>query len=108
MRKLTTKWLIKRSACNVGVKWFKKSYPYGMIFTKKNINELVKKLLKRKRDFDGLSFLGRAVFVDSRMNLNFLIREMGDITSNSMYEYGLNTAVELAEAFWKDYKKTNK
>ena len=102
MRKLTTKWLIKKEGCPGGIGWFKRNYPDGMILTKKNIGELARKLSKRKRDFNGI--IVQDEVRNARLNLNFLLEGMGDPGNCSMYEAGVTTIGELTKAFWKDYK----
>lgn len=112
--RLTNKWLIERGGCPKGVRWFKKNYPEGMTFTKKDINELVSKLLKRKTGFEG-SRGRKLIRYDTCDNLDFLIhqikRSVGDKSfghNTILYDkldWEKATQKEITEAFWKDYRK---
>ena len=95
MRKLTTRWLIKKEGCPKGIEWFKENYPNGITLTKRNINELVKKMSKTN------STLPFTV----GCNLHWLLKEM-DKSFSYIYSLSWYTATpkEMADAFWKDYK----
>lgn len=107
MKKLTTKWLIEKNGCVEGVKWFKRNYPDGMTFTKKNINELVGKLLRKKKkwhNYDGNDSW------DACNNLSFLLEELGSkvyLLSTCFVDLDWEDATQkqIVEAFWKDYKQ---
>lgn len=111
MRKLTVKWLIENNACDLGVKWFRRNYPDGMIYTKRNVRELVERLYRRKKDFRG-NIIGKYfnIFEDTRMNIKFLLDQIGcekecSYETNAMYKLRTETDKNLADAFWKDYKE---
>ena len=111
MRKLTTEWLIEEDGCVEGVKWFKKNYPNGMIFTKKNINELVGRLLRKKKLWDPI-FAGKGNRRGVCNNLDWLLGRLGRIRNESfnhlpikMDEWNDATKEEIVEAFWKTYKE---
>ena len=109
MKKLTTEWLIKEDGCPKGVRWFKRNYPNGMIFTKKNINELVKKLLKKKVIWYNTYYNNT---FDVCNNLDWLLHRLGNHNTRQ-YEFlnqddwGNYSQRQIVEAFWKDYKSIN-
>ncbi len=96
MRKLTTEWLIEKKGCVDGMRWFKRNYPDGMTLTKRNTNEFVGKLSRRKRNCEEHT-LG---------DLYWLIKAMGKSGDRLLIvDFDKTpTQKEIAEAFWKDYK----
>ena len=100
MRKLTTEWLIEKQGCENGIKWFKRNYPDGMTLTKRNTNEFVGKLSRRKRNW-----LERTLG-----DLYWLIKAMGKSGDRLLIVDFRRTPTqkEITEAFWKDYKEIAK
>jgi len=45
--KITKEWLKQKQACPKGYRWFVRTYPDGLMITKKNIQELVHKLFNK-------------------------------------------------------------
>ena len=94
VRKLTTKWLIKEGGCEKGVKWFKRNYPNGMTFTKKNINKLVDKLFRMRKPLPNT--VG--------CNMNWILMALGKRTFYiSNIHWRIASREEIADAFWEDY-----
>lgn len=100
--KLTTKWLIEKQGCPEGVKWFKRNYPNGLVLTKKNINELVGKLLRKRRGWQDDASGNEETCV----NLHWLLETATGKISLGIFglDWDIATQKEIAEAFWKDYK----
>ena len=133
--KLTTKWLIEKQGCPEGVKWFKRNYPDGMTMTKKNISELVGKLLRKKKIWDSefineLTFGGAsdkaANILDVCESLDWLLWHCIKAKVAPIYSYAIHlckrrayaynefdkmnnrysvTQKQIVEAFWEGYKK---
>lgn len=108
MRILTTKWLIEKRGCVSGVKWFKKNYPDGMVFTKENINELVGKLLKKKKIWWAAEENNR---YDVCNNLDWLADRIGWDSRHpflSGEDWSKATQKQITDKFWEDYKEITK
>lgn len=109
---LTTEWLIKRGGCVEGVKWFRKNYPNGLDVTKKkNINELVGKLLKKRSIWYACN---ENKTYDACNNLEWLLTQIRlcycrRVKSGNELGFGMNdwaaaTQKEITNGFWSAYK----
>lgn len=101
MKKITTKWLIKKDACPDGVKWFERNYPDGLVITKRNMSVLIDKLLRRKK-----GFLSNYIKWDTYLQLIWLSRNIiGDLRSSAFYIKPTTiTNKTLLDAFWEEYE----
>lgn len=106
IKKITAKWLKEREACGKGLNWFKRSYPNGLILTKRNINGFVGKLLNRRKEFSCQD----AITIDTREALGWILDEI--IDKNKYWDIDdldekKITQKNLTEMFWENYKAIN-
>lgn len=117
MKYLTSQMLKEWEACPSGYKWFRGNYPVGMKFTKKNLTELVERLLRRKKNFEnppqpifGIEDAAR----DTIYNLEWLLQKVTNINDINTIRYrrlirhtdwGTLSQDKIVEYFWLDYKE---
>ena len=98
---------MQEEACTKGYQWFCKKYPNGLQITKKNIEELYNKLMKRKSGFESNERFFVAKQFDSIRTLMWILDSMqfvGDKQLN-LEDWDNGTKKDIINAWWKDYKR---